>query len=134
MFGLMQDPQAPGRVHRVVVATAADGTRWAAWPGGIAWAEAADADAPRAAAGAGEISAQSGQVLAPCAGTLVGLDVAPGDRVTAGAKVATLEAMKMEFALVAAVTGTVCAVPAAIGAVVQKGAVVVEVAFAPEGQ
>src|SRR5699024_6143622 len=47
-----------------------------------------------------------GQVAAPFAG-VVTLAVAEGDTVTAGATVATIEAMKMEAAITAPVEGTV---------------------------
>ncbi|MGY1673458.1 pyruvate carboxylase [Geodermatophilus sp. SYSU D00710] len=57
-----------------------------------------------------------GQVAAPFAG-VVTLSVAEGDRVEAGAPLATIEAMKMEAAITAPVTGTVERL--AIGAVSQ---------------
>ncbi len=54
-------------------------------------------------------------LLCPMPGTLVRIDVAPGDEVQAGQRLATVEAMKMENVLRAERTGRVAAVHAAAG-------------------
>lgn len=59
--------------------------------------------------------------LAPLAGVLVAIAVAPGDRVAAGAEVATIEALKMQHAVVAPRRGSVREVAGTIGQVVAEG-------------
>lgn len=61
-------------------------------------------------------------VLAPMPGLVKAVFVAPGDEVAAGARLAILEAMKMEHALVAARAGRVAEVLAAAGTQVEAGA------------
>ena len=126
MFGLMTDASEPARAVRVAVVTANDGTRWAAWPEGSAAYAGTAQDMPRAAAVAAGAAAPSDQVRTPCAGTLASIDVAMGAQVEVGTQVATLEAMKMEFALLAAVSGTVQSLPVAAGAALPKGALVAQ--------
>ena len=72
-----------------------------------------------AAAGGGDA------VLAPMPGTLIALDVTPGDAVAAGQRVAVMEAMKMEQALKAPRDGTVASVGASVGRQVAAGDAVV---------
>ncbi|MCF6445285.1 biotin carboxylase N-terminal domain-containing protein [Nereida sp. MMG025] len=64
-------------------------------------------------------------VAAPMPGVVRALDVAVGDPVRAGARVAVLEAMKMEQALVAPRDGVVAQVNAAVGGQVAAGDVLV---------
>ena len=52
-------------------------------------------------------SAGSGQIIAPMAGAVIAVSVAPGDTVTAGQTLAVIEAMKMEHPLTASLTGRV---------------------------
>src|SRR5262249_39741136 len=63
-------------------------------------------DAPRAI---GEIAAGEGTVVvrAPMQGTIVAVDVSPGDAVPAGAQLLVMEAMKMEHVVTAPVGGIV---------------------------
>ena len=49
----------------------------------------------------------AGILRAPATALVVGVDVGPGDVVTAGNRVAVVEAMKMEIAITAPITGTV---------------------------
>ena len=49
--------------------------------------------------GSGAAAAGSGAILAPMPGKVIAVDVAEGDRVTAGQRLMVLEAMKMEHAL-----------------------------------
>jgi 3-methylcrotonyl-CoA carboxylase alpha subunit len=73
---------------------------------------------PRAASAAG---AHTGDLLAPMPGLVVQVPVALGDRVTAGASLIVLEAMKMELRLSAPFDGIVTALTCAPGQVVAKG-------------
>jgi acetyl/propionyl-CoA carboxylase alpha subunit/acetyl-CoA carboxylase carboxyltransferase component len=58
---------------------------------------------------------------APLSGVVVALAVQPGDRVAAGAEIATLEALKMQHAVLAPAAGIVRAIPATLGAVAAEG-------------
>jgi 3-methylcrotonyl-CoA carboxylase alpha subunit len=69
-----------------------------------------------------------GAVLAPMNGRIVAVLVVPGQRVARGARVALMEAMKMEHSLNAPIDGTVTAVAAEAGAAVVAGATVVRIA------
>jgi 3-methylcrotonyl-CoA carboxylase alpha subunit/acetyl-CoA/propionyl-CoA carboxylase biotin carboxyl carrier protein len=74
---------------------------------------------PRAAAADAETS--SGRIEAPMPGTVLAVDVAPGDRVSAGQRLGVLEAMKMEHALQAPFSGRVSAVEIGVGDQVTLG-------------
>ncbi len=65
--------------------------------------------------------AKEHRVLAPMPGKVVALKVVPGDRVTTGAPLIVLEAMKMENDLVSSVDGTVKAIRIRPGAMVNTG-------------
>ncbi|HUQ00721.1 MAG TPA: biotin carboxylase N-terminal domain-containing protein [Aeromicrobium sp.] len=73
-------------------------------------------------------AATGDDVTAPMPGTVVAVDVAEGDIVTAGQRLGALEAMKMELALLAPHDGTVTHVGAAVGGQVTQGQVLVTVA------
>jgi 3-methylcrotonyl-CoA carboxylase alpha subunit len=64
----------------------------------------------------------SGQVEAPMHGRLLALFVEEGQSVAQGARVAIVEAMKMEHSLTAPRAGRVARIAAAVGAQVQQGA------------
>jgi 3-methylcrotonyl-CoA carboxylase alpha subunit/acetyl-CoA/propionyl-CoA carboxylase biotin carboxyl carrier protein len=72
-------------------------------------------------------------VLAPMPGTVLAVDVSPGEAVTAGQRLGVLEAMKMELALAAPFDGVVGHVGAAVGDQVQLGHVLFEVEEAHDG-
>ena len=82
--------------------------------------------------GSGAAAAGSGAILAPMPGKVIAVDVAEGDRVTAGQRLMVLEAMKMEHALTAPFDGTVIELSAATGGQVQVEAVLAVVAPAEE--
>ncbi len=63
------------------------------------------------------------RIVAPMAGLLVALEVAAGDPVRAGQRVALVEAMKMQMEVKAASGGTVLAVEAAAGETLRAGQV-----------
>jgi 3-methylcrotonyl-CoA carboxylase alpha subunit len=65
---------------------------------------------------------EGGLVKAPMHGKLIAVFVKPGDRVAKGQRLAILEAMKMEHALLAAAEGEVAEVAAASGTQVAEGA------------
>ena len=58
---------------------------------------------------------------APLSGVVVALAVQPGDRVAAGTEIATLEALKMQHAVLAPAAAIVRAVPATLGTVAAEG-------------
>jgi len=68
-------------------------------------------------------AAQAGSLLAPMPGTVVRVEVAVGDHVTAGATILALEAMKMEHAIRAPAAGVVAGLPVAVGTQVDSGSV-----------
>jgi len=63
-----------------------------------------------------------GSLLAPMPGTVLRVDVAPGEKVAAGRPVVVLEAMKMEHVIAAPVTGIVAELHVAPGRQVEAGA------------
>ncbi len=71
--------------------------------------------------------AGTADVVSPMPGAVVGLDVAVGDRVSAGQRLGAVEALKMELALQAPHDGVVTHVGAAVGDQVAMGHVVVHV-------
>ncbi|SHK69622.1 acetyl-CoA/propionyl-CoA carboxylase, biotin carboxylase, biotin carboxyl carrier protein [Pseudonocardia thermophila] len=100
-------------------AVAEDGpTLWIGRDGG-AWAVREQETADVAAAAH---AAHGGPVTSPMPGTVTIVDVTDGQRVTAGQRVAVVEAMKMEHALVAPVDGVVRDLRARAGATVARGA------------
>jgi geranyl-CoA carboxylase alpha subunit len=73
-------------------------------------------------------SGGDGKVRAAMNGRVVALLVKPGEQVTAGQPVMTLEAMKMEHVHTAGVAGTVSSIDVAEGEQVTTGRIVVEIA------
>ncbi|MGR6327860.1 acetyl/propionyl/methylcrotonyl-CoA carboxylase subunit alpha [Sphingomonas sp. XXL09] len=80
----------------------------------------------RATATAGG-GAADGAILAPMPGRIIAVDVTEGARVTAGQKLVTLEAMKMEHSLTAPFDGTVAALAATAGGQVTEGTMLVRI-------
>jgi 3-methylcrotonyl-CoA carboxylase alpha subunit len=66
-------------------------------------------------------AAGEADVTAPMPATVLSIDVAEGDTVTAGQRLGALEAMKMELALTAPHDGVVTHVGAAAGEQVKQG-------------
>jgi biotin carboxyl carrier protein len=77
------------------------------------------------AAAADETAAGDGQVAAPMPGRIVAIAVQPGDEVARGAPLVTLEAMKMEHALVAPFDARVAEVRCAVGEQTTEGTLLV---------
>lgn len=116
------DVVVDGVAHRAVVARTRDRIHVAV--AGHAWTfERADDAQGGAGGGAG-----SGSVVAPMPGKVVKVLVAVGDAVTAGQALVVVEAMKMETTLAAEVDGRVTRLDAEVGAMVDAGAIVVEIA------
>jgi acetyl/propionyl-CoA carboxylase alpha subunit len=74
----------------------------------------------------------AGSTVATMPGTIVAVNVAPGDRVAEGDVLVVMEAMKMELAVAATTAGVVATVPVSPGDGVEAGAVLVVVD--PEGE
>ena len=68
-----------------------------------------------------------GALIAPMPGKVTAVDVTPGDTVTKGQRILTLEAMKMEHALVAPFDGTVAELTVEAGAQVQVDALLARI-------
>ncbi|MCC2601434.1 acetyl/propionyl/methylcrotonyl-CoA carboxylase subunit alpha [Sphingopyxis yananensis] len=79
------------------------------------------------AAGGGD-----GTILSPMPGKIIAVDVVPGDNVTKGQKLLTLEAMKMEHSLTAPFDGVVAELNAVTGAQVAVEALLVRIEPAAE--
>ena len=67
-------------------------------------------------------------MTSPMHGTILQVEVKPGDRVERGEQVAVLEAMKMETRVAAPRDGEVTAVHVEAGQVVESGQVIAEIA------
>ena len=76
------------------------------------------------AGGAGD-TVGSGETVAPMSGKVLAVHVAPGDAVTEGDPLVTMEAMKLETKLLAEVDGTVAEIRVNEGDQVQGGDVLV---------
>jgi acetyl/propionyl-CoA carboxylase alpha subunit len=70
-----------------------------------------------------EAAAGEAQVRAPMPGKVTAVSVVAGERVSKGQTLATLEAMKMEYALTAPFDARVAELPAEVGSQVVEGAV-----------
>ncbi len=92
-------------------------------------ADAADDDAGPQAEFDGAVG-----IVAPIQGTIVGIDVAPGDEVLRGQQLAVIEAMKMEHVLRADTSGVVRGVTMAAGDTIREGFPLVFVAPAEGGE
>jgi 3-methylcrotonyl-CoA carboxylase alpha subunit len=82
---------------------------------------------PGAGGGAGGGAASDGTLLSPMPGRVIAVDVRQGDKVAKGARLLTLEAMKMEHSLVAPFDGVVAELEAREGAQVTEGTMLVRV-------
>ncbi len=89
---------------------------------------AAHAVALPAAGHRSEGNVADGTITAPMPGRVIALDVAVGESVVAGQRLAVIEAMKMEQALLAPFDGLVAALRVSAGAQVSEGQILVEIA------
>ena len=84
------------------------------------------------AGGAGGREAGSGEVAAPMHGRVIALSVEEGDVVAAGQRLAVVEAMKMEHALVAPRAGRLTRLAAKLGDLVEQGQRLMTIAASDE--
>ena len=91
-------------------------------------ADAAAAPAPKAAPAAPKVAAGAKVVEAPLPGTITKVLVKPGQALKAGETVCMMEAMKMENSITVEFAGTVKSVLVEVGAQVQSGQALVELA------
>jgi 3-methylcrotonyl-CoA carboxylase alpha subunit len=82
---------------------------------------------PWRTSGAAAGGAADGAILSPMPGRVIAVEVGEGDHVAKGAKLVTLEAMKMEHSLVAPFDGVVAELPAEVGGQVSEGALLARV-------
>jgi 3-methylcrotonyl-CoA carboxylase alpha subunit len=82
---------------------------------------------PGAAGGGAAGAAADGTLLSPMPGRVIAVEAREGDKVAKGAKLVTLEAMKMEHSLVAPFDGVVTELAASEGAQVTEGTLLVRV-------
>lgn len=76
-------------------------------------------------------AAQGGRLTAAMPGRVLEILCAPGDTVQAGQTLVLLEAMKMELRLAAPAGGVVAALHTSPGAIVERGALLLDIAPAP---
>jgi acetyl/propionyl-CoA carboxylase alpha subunit len=111
-----------GRSVRVAVAQTPKGV-WLGWPGGAAfYAKSADLQPTERTQESANI------VFAPMTGRIVKVLVANGAKVQEGDLLAVMEAMKMEYRLVAPKEGVVQSVSCQAGELVDLGAKLVDIA------
>ena len=94
----------------------------------VAAPAAAAAPAPKAAPAAPKVAAGAKVVEAPLPGTITKVLVKPGQALKAGETVCMMEAMKMENSITVEFAGTVKSVLVEVGAQVQSGQALVELA------
>jgi biotin carboxyl carrier protein len=94
----------------------------------VASAAVAAAPAAPAAPAAAKPVAGAGAEVAPLAGVVDSVDVAVGQSVAAGTKIATIEAMKMKTEVFAKGSGTVASVVAKPGEAIDAGGVILTLA------
>jgi geranyl-CoA carboxylase alpha subunit len=68
-----------------------------------------------------------GAVESPVSGVLVGVDARTGDRVRRGQALATVEAMKMQYVILAPIDGLILSAPGAVGSQVAARALLFEI-------
>jgi pyruvate carboxylase subunit B len=116
-------------VHRMVLRERASRGRYRLWLDGHRYdAEALDSRARAIRDMQASVGHQAGPapLIAPMPGLIVQLRVKVGDTIAAGDGLVVMEAMKMENELRAVAAGRVRAVHVQAGAVVEKGALLVE--------
>ena len=123
-WAVIRDPAQPQRIMRAALYEN-EQVRWVAWFSGHASQPVAPSS-ERAPVREGPNTLRAG-ANAPCAGVLIALAVAVGDRVVRGQRIGTVEAMKMEFAVVADADGLVGRLLAEVGKPLARGAAVAEV-------
>jgi len=113
-----------GKPYEVTVEVPDDSEAPAATPPPVSSPTAA-APAPPPAA---KTSATPGDVPSPLMGRVVGIDVKPGQEVTQGQQMLTIETMKMNTFVLAPKPGKVVEVLVAIGDAVEEGRILARIA------
>ncbi len=116
---------APTGASGAGVAASAAGAATASAAGTVS---AAVSSAPTAATPAAAPAGPAKKVCSPLPGVILSVNVAVGDKVKAGDKVAVLEAMKMENDIEAEFDGTITAIHVQKGDSVLEGAAIVSLA------
>jgi biotin carboxyl carrier protein len=115
-----------GHAYDVVVEEIApDAAAPVAHPAAVA---AVAAPAPAAPSAPPAAAAVAGAEVAPLAGVVISIDVAVGQTIEAGARIATIEAMKMKTEVFAKGAGRVASVAVAAGDSVDTGGVLLTLA------
>ena len=70
----------------------------------------------------------------PVSGVLVGVDARTGDRVRRGQSLATVEAMKMQYVILAPIDGLILSAPGAVGSQVPARALLFEIESSGDGR
>jgi acetyl/propionyl-CoA carboxylase alpha subunit len=117
--------------RRLRAVCARDGSRLLVHVAGRAFVIEAQAAAARAGA-SHRVADDEGYAASPMTGTVSSVEVAPGDRVAAGATLVVIEAMKMQFVVRAPREVVIAAVRVAAGGSVSIGERLVEFAAAEQ--
>ena len=126
--GKIAEVNVNGVDYSVEMENAPAGAAVAAAPAAAAAPVAAQAPAQAAPAAAPQPAAAAKDVTSPLPGVILSVNVAVGDKVKAGQKVAVLEAMKMENDIESDFDGTVTAIHVNKGDSVLEGAKIVSIA------
>ena len=97
-------------------------------PASFHWANPADVPVASAAPAHSKPAATAGDEIAPLGGVVTTIDVTIGETVAAGAKIATIEAMKMKTEVYAKGAGTVASIAVKPGESVDTGAILLTLA------
>lgn len=119
-----------GKRH-VVWAERLDGDLWFHWQGRTRVVPETETQTRKARAASGGPGAHAGHIKAPMPGKVTQVKVAVGAQVKPGETLIVMEAMKMEYTLVADQTGKVAAIQCKAGDPVKLGQVLVQIEAAP---
>ncbi len=119
---------APAGTSGAGVASSVAGAATASAASAAGTVSAAVSSAPMAATPAAAPAGPAKKVCSPLPGVILSVNVAVGDKVKAGDKVAVLEAMKMENDIEAEFDGTITAIHVQKGDSVLEGAAIVSLA------
>jgi 3-methylcrotonyl-CoA carboxylase alpha subunit len=115
-----------GQRHRIYTARSADSpNRRLLWLAGQTWT--VTAVDPRVRRNVQAVQQTEGTVSATVPGQVRAIQVAVGDKVSAGDPLLMLEAMKMEMRILAPKGGTVSKINCAVGDVIERGQGLVEI-------
>lgn len=110
-----------------VYAALLDGEIWLHWRGQTLIAADSEREARKGRSAASSATGGAGQIKAPMPGKVTQLKVKVGSQVQAGETLLIMEAMKMEYTLVADRAGAVTAIQCQAGEPVKLGQVLVQI-------